>query len=159
LSKPLVRVPLEAAGVSIGREVVLAEPGTEEGTYLLRSIPAFVYGVAAGDAIRILDPASGKFAVLARGGQITIRVFVTGGLERPDVKALIDEVVQAQGQYEIGRNDPRPDGASLLLVSLDSRVGFPKIERMLQTVVGPDVKWEYGNVYDSNGKPLNWWAH
>lgn len=159
MSKPLVRVPLEAKGLDIGREVVLAEPVPEESCYCLRSIPAFVYGLAVGDTVRIVDQASGKFDVLARGGQVTIRVFVTGSLNRPDVRALIDSVVQEKGQYEVGKNDTDIGGASLLLLSLDIKIGFPKIESLLHAVEGPDVQWEYGNVYDANGKPLKWWAH
>jgi len=115
--------------------------------------------VAVGDTVRVVDKESGKFDVIARGGQVTIRVFVSGSLNRPDVSALIDSVVQAKGQYEIGKNDTDISGASLLLLSLDAQIGFPKIESLLRAVEGPDVKWEYGNVYASDGRPLNWWAH
>lgn len=158
MNGPLLRVPIEA-GPDIGREVVLAEPIPGESCYRLRSIPAFAYGLASGDTFRVIDPASGKFVVLDRGQQVTVRVFVTGSLERPDIHSLIKAVLQAHGQYEVGRNDAGTTSASLLLLSLDVKIGFATIESMLRVAEGPDVRWEYGNVYDANGAPLNWWAH
>lgn len=159
MSKPLVRLPIQAEGMDIGREVVLAEPLADVDCYRVRSIPAFVYGLAAGDTVRIFDREAGKFDVLVRGGQVTIRVFVDGSLDRPDVRTLIDSVSSAGGHHEVGRNDTSVGGASLLMISLDASVGFPRIESLLRTVEGPDVRWEYGNIYDASGEPLNWWAH
>jgi hypothetical protein len=155
----LVRVPIEAEGLDIGREVVLAEPTESADCYRVQSIPAFAYGLALGDTMKVLEATSGKFQVVSRGGQVTIRVFVTGGLARPDVRALIESVVAANGKYEVGKDDAVAGGASLLLVSLDVVLGFPTIESMLHVVEGPDVTWEYGNIYDTNGAPLGWWAH
>lgn len=158
MKKSLVRIPIDAEGIDVGREVVLAEPTLNKACYCLRSIPAFAYGLAFGDTVKIVEPSTGKFEVITRGGQVTIRVFVAGSLVRPDVRALIDSVVLKNGKYEVGKDDGVVGGASLLLVSLDVRLGFSVIESLLHVVEGPDVKWEYGNVYDANGEPLNWWV-
>ena len=109
MTKPLVRLPLQAEGLSIGREVVLAEPLPRD-TYRVRSIPAYVYGLAAEDTVRILDRDTGSFDLVKRGGQVTIRVFVNGTLTRPDVRALVDAVSSAGGLHELGRNDDDPEG-------------------------------------------------
>ncbi|MFT7773443.1 DUF4265 domain-containing protein [Roseateles sp.] len=159
MNKSLVRLPIKAEGLNIGREVILAEPLADADCFLVRSIPAFVYGLAAGDVVKILDRESGRFDVLVRGNQVTIRIFVDGGLDRPDVRSLIDQISEMGGCHEIARNDAGVNGASLLLVSVDVAIGFPKIESLLRIVEGPDVRWEYGNVYGVDGESLNWWAH
>jgi hypothetical protein len=159
LNTSIVHLPIKTEGLGSRREVVLAEAQDEPNCYLVRSIPAFVYGLASGDSIRMLDRESGRYELCARGGQVTVRVFVGGSLDRPDVRGLIDRAVLVGGTYEVARNDPDGDGASLLLLSVDVRIGFAEIESMIAKVEGPDVRWEYGNVYDEDGASLNWWTH
>jgi hypothetical protein len=159
MEQGLVRLPLTAEGLSVGREVLLAEPITVNREYRIRSIPAFIYGVGLGDTVEIIDSKSGRFRVLVRGGQVTVRVFVNGSLDRPDVQSLVSAIVTEGGSYEVGKNDQAQGGTSLLLVSLDASIGFGKIEKLMTLVEGPDVQWEYGNVYDRDGSSLNWWLH
>jgi hypothetical protein len=152
----LVRVPIAIETERVKREVVLAEPGSGVGEYKLHSIPAFAYGVALGDIVKILDSATGEFEVVSRSGQVTLRAFVRGPLDRPDIRTLIDSIIAVGGKYELGKNNNR---ASLLILSVDIALGLKKIASLMHVVEGPDVQWEYGNVYGENGKLLNWWTH
>jgi hypothetical protein len=159
MQKPIIRLPLEVTNLRIRQEVVLAESLPEKECYRVISIPAFIYDLAAKDIVRIIEPATGKFELIDRGGQVTIRAFIDGTLDRPDVHSLLSSIEQVGGMHEIGKNDTVPGGASLLLLSFDAKIGFPKMENILSAIEGPDVRWEYANVYDTNGRPLNWWAH
>ena len=91
---------------------------------------------------------------MSRSGQISLRVFVEGPLDRPDVRALIDAVLAENGCYEVRKNSKH---ASLLLLSLHVDLGLDKIKSITRMVAGPHVQWEFGNVHDENGKYMNWW--
>ena len=116
-----VRIPLLFDRTSGRREVVLAEPAAEAGTFIVRSIPAFTYGVALHDRIRLLDPDSGAYEVVERGMQVVLRLYVDGDLSRPAIQHLIDAVVAAGGVFEIGKNAERENGKSLLLMAFSAQ--------------------------------------
>ncbi|TFW33710.1 DUF4265 domain-containing protein [Massilia horti] len=153
----LVRIPLKMGQAHVQREIVLAVPNESHDTFIVRSIPAFAYGVAYGDVIRVLDQASGDFEVLEHNGQVTVRVFVRGSLEKPEIRSLINDILGHKGLYEVGKASDDPDHLSLLLISLDVKIGFPEIEEILSSVKHAGHQWEYGNIYDENGRQLSWW--
>lgn len=156
MNQNLKRISLKVAGLSVGREVVLAEP-CDGNLFIVRSIPAFVYGLAYGDQIEVANLDVGEFRVVERGGQVTLRVFVTGSLERGEIDELIERVTMAEGLHEIGKNAKATADTSLLLLSVPVSLGFSRIEEMMHAVESPSTKWEYGNIYSDDGLPLNWW--
>ncbi|WP_315811662.1 DUF4265 domain-containing protein [Bradyrhizobium sp. SZCCHNR2028] len=156
MEERLLRLPIAAVSGPMKREVVLAEMTRQDGEYVIGSIPGFAYDVALDDIVRIVDPNSGRFEVVSRSGQVSIRVFIEGPLDRSDVHAVIDAVLSENGKYEVGKNS---EDASLLLLSLHIGLGLDKIKSIMNLVVGPAVQWEFGNVYDDHGNFTNWWAH
>jgi hypothetical protein len=157
-SEAFARISLKIEGSnSIQRESLLAEPDGSVHRYFLRSIPAFIYGIALNDLIEVLDFDSGKFTVIQRGGQVTIRLYVEGTLDRDDVRAVIEAVTTANGVFEVAKNASTAGNTSMLLLSLDVALGFKRIESLLERVPEEGCSWEYGNIYDQGGNPLKWW--
>lgn len=152
----LHRISLAVRDLSVSREIVLAE-SVGDAVYVLRSIPAFAYGVGYADEIRLMDAERGLFEIRSRGGNVTIRVFLDGTLDRPEIDALIDAVSQLGGLHEVGKNASSSNDPSLLLLSIPASQGFPRIEDLMRRLDQTGARWEYGNVYDDQGRPLNWW--
>lgn len=156
MSKNLKRIPLKVNDLSVDREVLLAEP-LGENRYIVQSIPAFIYGLAYGDEIEVENIDTGEFQIVKHGGHVTLRVFLTGPLERAEIDGLIERITEASGLHEIGKNAKANTDSSLLLLSVPVSIGFPRIEEAMKDVQNIDAKWEYGNIYSEDGAPLNWW--
>jgi hypothetical protein len=114
--------------------------------------PGLVYGIAAGDEFEITDD-RGSFRVLKRSGNVVIRVFSEAPVQ--DIEStLVSEVVNRLGG--------RVDGsiARALALTIPVSAGFPEIEEAFAkfTAHTSGIVWEYGNVYDDSGSPLNWWV-
>ncbi|MFC5476004.1 DUF4265 domain-containing protein [Paraherbaspirillum soli] len=154
----LSRIPLKVDSLSIKREVVLAEPTNEDSVFVIKNIPAFVYGVALGDLIKVTDSESGDFCILNRSGQVTLRAYIDGTLDRQDIKLLIDEITAVGGVFEVGANKASAVETSLLLVSIDVAKGFQLVESLMKKFSAMGGQWEYGNIYDQDENPLNWWS-
>ena len=131
-------------------EHVIAEPQETQLFRLLRS-PLFVSGVAAGDEIQILPRQPGQFRVLQRSGQLAVRVFCRDNIA--DVAEALTPRVELLG----GRLDTETPRA--LVYSIHVAVGFSDIEALFNRCVGNSDtrRWQYGNVYDDSGEPLDWW--
>lgn len=153
--KKLERVGLKIDNLSVKKEFILAER-IDSRHFIIRNIPAFVYGSAYGDEIELVGDA-GEFRVYKRSGHITIRAFVPGVLNSVEVDQIINAVTDVGGLHEIGKNARSNDDSSLLLLSIPVSVGFPKIEVFMHSLEAIGAKWEYGNVYSDDGAPLNWW--
>jgi hypothetical protein len=151
-----VKLALRIDGLSLRKEIVFCEP-VENGTFIIRNIPAFVYGVGYGDEIQLQSEESGDFSVIRRGGNVAIRVFIDGSLERTEVDHIIQAVTHAKGLHEIARNARNENDSSLLLLSFPIAFGFSEIEKLMTTLQSLNAKWEYANVYNESGEPLNWW--
>lgn len=48
-----------------------------------------------------------------------------------------------------------------LVFTIPVKSGFARIEAIFSEFAASreGVYWEYGNVYDGSGEPLNWWKH
>jgi hypothetical protein len=149
-----VRIPLRVEDARVGREIVLAERADNAKMYVLRSIPAFIYGLAPGDHLELLDAESGEFVLRKRGGYVAARVYLEGTLNRPEIVTLIDTIVEAGGKYEIGFNRDDPSKTSLLLVCFRLELGLEVIQAILCVIDKIGGEWEYVNVYDENGELL-----
>lgn len=152
-----LRIALQIDHSKTQREVILAEPLSEGGPYIIRSIPALIYGIAFGDTIEVLDRMAGTFRVLNRGGNVSIRVFVDGDLQNLTVRTMIDDVLRLGGRYEIGRSASDHTERSLLLLSIPVSSGFQQIEKILDAATQRAWQWEYGNIYDEDGGQMGWW--
>jgi hypothetical protein len=114
--------------------------------------PGIVNGCAAGDHIRVEN--DGSFEVLRRGGNVAVH-FYSGARFRPDeLSALRTAFEPLHGLVEA------PETARFAVVTVPVSAGFPAIEAAAQTWVDgvADVDWLFGNVYDEQDQPLNWWA-
>ncbi|WP_257166976.1 DUF4265 domain-containing protein [Bradyrhizobium sp. SRS-191] len=156
MEEGIIQLPIAAVDGRLKREVVLAQMTRQEGQYVIRSIPGFAYGVGLDDVVKIVDPDSGQFEIVSRSGQVAIRAFVEGPLDRPDVRALIDAILSENGTYEAARSD---EDVSLLLLSIHINLGLDKIRSLMKLVAGPDVQWEFGNIFDEDGNLVDWWVN
>ena len=122
---------------------------TPKGLLLLYS-PGFVLGVAAGDTLAVDE--SGHAQVLEHGGNICIQVFS----ESPSAEfsARASEVLLELGAIQNGFN---PD---VMVFTLPyGKHSFATIESKLRALTArPNHSWMYGNIFDKNDQPLNWWV-
>lgn len=132
------------------REPVHVRP-LGSGRFLLLQTPGFVYGVAAGDEIELLS-SDGAFQVLKHGGNVAVRV-----LSSEPIKDTGDQLAAQVQQRLNGVLDGRIERG--LAFSIPFSVGFHAIEAIFEafTASHPGAVWEYGNVYDEDNQPLDWW--
>jgi len=106
----------------ISQEVLEAEP-TDDGCWRLLHSPAFVWGVARGDVLR-LDPSTlCGFVLVARAGNVAVVVASPSGEEAACRRILEPEIVELGGVCEGG--PPR-----MLVFSIPVAIGFPTIEAL-----------------------------
>jgi hypothetical protein len=124
-----------------------------DGGWLILHSPGFVEGIAAGDCIRVLDERAGTFEVLRRGGNVSVK-WACGG--SPETHRVIDEITRGLEPLG-GRLDGTIGIAAVWTVPVAS--GFPRIEAVMAAAKArlAGSEWWYGNVYDVEGKPLDWW--
>jgi hypothetical protein len=122
-----------------------------ESRYRIEFTPGLAYGIAAGDEIEL--GSDGTYAVVARSGNIAVRVLSTHSLcgNEPELTAQVETIG--------GRLDGSVDRA--LTYTIPSSVGFTAIESIFTsfTRTYPKAEWEYGNIYAEDGTPLNWWQN
>jgi hypothetical protein len=119
--------------------------------YRVLYTPGFVEGLAAGDVLQ-LTGSDGQFRVVARGGNIALKVAVQG----PIAARLphLNSGIEAMG----GRLDGSLETAAVWTIPHQAGV-FDGIETLMQATLGPDDGWWYGNVHAEDGEtPLGWWA-
>lgn len=151
-----VRVPLRIDSNVISREIVIAEPTPAKDRYVLKSIPAYAYGIATGDLFEIADYESGEFFVLKRGGQVSVRLFVAGPLKPDKLTDFKKSILNCGGVFEIGKKARSSAETSILLASLRADLGISKIAELVKAFRFDNLKWEFGNVYDDSGKLEAW---
>jgi Domain of unknown function (DUF4265) len=121
----------------------------DTGAWQLLSTPGLVLGVAADDVVRVAD--DGRFEVLERGGNVGVQLYTRQ--PQAEVEALLDEVEDKGGWldgYHAGR---------LAVLTFPVATGFEAIERIVDAYARRySEEWYYGNVYDDQDQPLNWWV-
>jgi hypothetical protein len=116
--------------------------------------PGLVEGIAAGDIIRLLDRVSGRFEVIRRGGNLSVKfAFDAASAEAASTVDVVTRELEACG----GRLDGRIRSAAVWTVPVQA--GFATIERVMASAVARVERsgWWYGNVYDEQDVPLGWW--
>ncbi|WIM99031.1 DUF4265 domain-containing protein [Actinoplanes oblitus] len=141
------------AGLGSGGQLVYETVLTrtiEPDLHLVLGTPAFVEGIAAGDQIRVR--AGGGFEVVHRGGNICLLV-VPGDPPAPeDLAPLRDSFDDLGGIVEL------PADRRFIVITVPAAAGFDAVEAAIDAWTTPrGDHWEYGNVYDPDGNPLNWW--
>jgi len=113
--------------------------------------PGLVEGIAAGDVIRLTDSRTGDFEIVSRGGNLSLKLFHPGAI------GPVLDWVGPELERLAGRLDGKIDRAAVL--TIPATTGFPAIEAVMKRAVAahPGLTWFYGNVYDSEDRPLNWW--
>ena len=110
--------------------------------------PGLAYDVAAGDTIKVDD--SGHFEVVERAGNLAVRVY----FKEPIGNRLAPLV------HEFARMNGTMDGqvmkGAVFTVSAAGQV--PRIREVMSDFLeaNKDCIWEFGNAYDSHGRPLDW---
>jgi hypothetical protein len=142
-----LRAGANAAGEAVHEEVLVDE--LRDGSFRIAATPGMVEGIAAGDVIRLDNDDS--FTVVHRGGNVAVHVYYRPVEE--DVDDLRPEI-ESLGGWLDGADDR---GVRAFTIPMD--VGFPAIEAVLRSFLErhPKAEWGYGNVYDEEGRPLNWW--
>ena len=143
------------AGVNRRGEPVLEQVPAEmlePSRFRVTATPGLAWGCAAGDVLDVHP--DGTFDVARRGGSVAIHV--TGRLDQSVVDRLRDEFAP------LGATVEAPQDLRFAVVTVQVTHGFPAIERAteraIETATRGTVEWHFGNVYDEQGKPLNWWS-
>lgn len=130
-------------------EVVPGRRGTD-GTWELLGTPALATGCAAGDVIRVEE--AGDFEVVRRGGNIAVVAYAQEGTDLCVQAGLLMSDLEGLGHVEV------PADGRWLVATVPVTVGFAKLEQVLATWKQQSgIEWFFGNVYDEDDAPLNWW--
>ena len=120
-----------------------------DGSFRIAATPGMVEGIAAGDVIRLDD--DDLFTVVHRAGNVAVQVYY-----RP----VEDDVDDLQAEIEsLGGWLDGADDRGVRAFTIPMSVGFPAIEAVRRSFLErhPNAEWGYGNVFDREGRPLNWW--
>jgi hypothetical protein len=113
--------------------------------------PGLAYGFAAGDRIRLRS--DGTFDVVARGGNLCLRLYPETRPSDVAVGALTTAVDELRGLVEM------PSDRRFVVITIPISVGFPAVEKTVSSwAEAQGCTWEFGNVYDDNGDVLDWIA-
>ena len=132
-------------------EVELLDAGSNE-VRLLRS-PLLTRNLAAGDKLRVVNPAGAEYELIERSGNLSIRVLRRHEIEALE-QALTPKIEKLGGSLDF--SNPRA-----LVYTIHVSIGFNPIETLLKRVCEDfdEAVWNYGNVYDPEDgtTPMEWW--
>jgi len=119
----------------------------------LMKSPVLTRNLAAGDTIKLINPDTAEYELVARSGNLSIRVF--GRDDLVQLEQILTPKIEKLG----GALDTQTDRA--LVFSIHVSIGFSAIEEVLDECCEeyPETVWYYGNVYDPEDgvTPLEWW--
>lgn len=113
--------------------------------------PVFVEGIAADDIIRVTDEAVGKFRVIEYGGNVSVKISDANQITEklPEIDIILSKVN--------ARRDGNLKHTAVWTIPLEAN--FKAIEAAMvkacELLEEPD--WWFGNIYDSQNNPINWW--
>ena len=142
-----LRAGESAAGNAVHEEVLVDDLG--DGLYRIAATPGMVEGIAAGDIVQLHD--DDLLTVVHRGRNVAVHVYF-----RP-VDEDVDDLrpkIESLGGWLDGADD-----RGVRAFTIPISVGFPAIEAVMRSFLErhPKAEWGYGNVFDEEGRPLNWW--
>ena len=110
--------------------------------------PGIAYGVAAGDELEVDE--EGRYKVVARAGNLSVRLLCGSGVA--DIEQSLTEQIERIG----GRLDGQVRAGLAYTIPLS--VGRDVIGQLFAKAKqeNPGALWEYGNVYDEDGKLMEW---
>jgi len=113
--------------------------------------PGFVEDIAAGDVIRVLDESTGRFEIVQRGGNIGLQIFSSDPIGA--AASWLRPRIEALGGWWDGQIE------RAVVFTVPVARGFDAIEKVMEELClqFPKTEWQYSNVDDQNGQPLNWW--
>lgn len=120
--------------------------------YEVLGTPGIAQGCAQGDEILVRP--DGTHSVQRRGGNVALHVYTRDSFAPQDLDALRAAFAPLAGFVEA------PANGRFAVVTIPVSSGFPAIEASIETWVAgrDDVEWNFGNVYDETGRPLDWWT-
>ena len=121
------------------------------GVYLILYSPGFVEDIAAGDIIQLTDEENGTFEVIEYGGNVSVKISDSENII--DKLQSLDEILSHVGARRDGNLE------HIAVWTIPVKIGFQKIEVAVTKACDllNEPTWWYGNVYDSQDNPLNWW--
>jgi hypothetical protein len=122
----------------------------DDGQVEMLHSPGFVKGVARGD---LLSLGENGFEVTVRAGLVAVQIYKRDNIE------LLEPELTSQIKTLDGRRDIKTE--RVLAYSIPAESGFAAIEQVMNdfSKAHDDVQWVYGNVYNADGAPLNWWMN
>ncbi|WP_196161109.1 DUF4265 domain-containing protein [Reinekea sp. G2M2-21] len=122
-----------------------------ENIYRVVHSPGFVEGIAAGDVIELAEHDTTKFSVVSYGGNVSVKISDTASII--EKLPTLDNILGTVG----ARRDGNLERVGVWTMPLKS--GFEPIEIAIKMACSElcEPTWWFGNAYDSNNQPLNWW--
>lgn len=150
-----VELPIIVKGARAGRAEMVEVEAAPNGRFTVFEPPALVEGLAVGDIFELAPNELSGFKVTYHSGNLTIWLML------PD-PAMYSEADRASLDAALAPLGGVFDGCAMgkiLIFSVHVTALFDQIEKVMQTLVEkyPGSNWQYGNVYDWDNKPLNWW--
>ena len=121
------------------------------GLWELLGTPALAEGCAEGDVVAVHE--EGEFEVRERGGNVAVVSYAKQGQTLERHVAPLERVLNSlQGTVEC------PDDGRWIVATVPVSSGFSAIEAAMSGwAAAAGCDWSFGNVYDQDGQPLNWW--
>jgi hypothetical protein len=94
--------------------------------------------------------------LLLASSDVSVNVYSDGTRDMKRSFTLLTDLMAS-----LGGTVEAPDDLRFLVVTWPVSVGFPAIEAAVSRweSAGGGPGWCYGNVYDDNDAPLDWWTH